>query len=133
MSESGALSFFSLPVDLFLIYWFLGSMPIAKPTKIGRPTSVKRTSSLSRHACRVLWSRRICWIGSFGIAILPTEPAQEGEHTYPTMLAGLLMGTGAEAFLLSTWAILAMRQRERRVEWFVVWRCMGFIGPPSGI
>jgi hypothetical protein len=58
---------------------------------------------------------------------LPAEPAQGGEHTYPTLLAGLPMGTGAEAFLLSTWAILAMRQWERRTERFIVWRCVGFI------
>jgi hypothetical protein len=61
---------------------------------------------------------------------LPAEPAQGREHTYSTVLAGLPMGSGAEAFLLSSWAILAMRQWERRAERskeIVVWRCMGFI------
>ena len=46
--------------------------------------------SLSRRAGRVLWSRRTCWIGSFGMAIsLPAEPPRGGAHRYPIVLAGL--------------------------------------------
>jgi hypothetical protein len=55
---------------------------------------------------------RFIWDGH----IVTRGTSSRGEHTCPTVLAGLPMGTGAEAFLLSTWAILAMRQWERRVE-----------------
>jgi hypothetical protein len=109
--ESGALSFFFLLI-CFSSHWFLGSMPIAKPTKIRCPTREAHTilvvtrsqgSVISTHSLdRFNWDGYIVTRGT--------------SSNYPTVLAGLPMGTGAEAFLLSTWVIMAMQQWERRAK-----------------
>jgi hypothetical protein len=114
------LSFLSLPVDSFLISsvsrlhanrkanedW-MSDLREAHAIFVatGLQGSVVSTHSLNR----------FIWVGH--IVTRGTSP--RGEHTYPTVLAGLPMGTGTEASLLSTWVILtnaAMGTVSRKVQ-----------------
>ena len=128
--ESGALSFFSLLVDLFLVSLISGLYATRKANEDW--TSDLREAHAILVATRLQGSvfsthslDRSIWDG-----YIVARGTSSREHTYSTVLAGLPMGTGAETFLLSTWAILVMRPWERRAEWskeFVIWRCMEFI------